>query len=635
MIITLAGQPNSGKSTIFNDVAGYKTITSNFPGKTVEYTESKIRIGKEIHTLTDLPGTYSLTSLDPAELETRTYLLKGLSSITINVIDASLLARSIELTIQLSELDVPYLVCLNMMDEAKKKGVIIDKKALSEELGVSVVETVANKGIGITELLQTAARDGKKTKKSVTITYSKQVEDAISALIPSIRSLAMHHSLPERLFAIKLLENDEYFNSLINSDSLLEEVYALRKNLEDNYGHPSDIVISSERHAQALNIFERVVVVTHAKNTTTEKIDNFLMHPFYGYVALVIVLVALFNMVFRFGSMIESPILDFFSAGVQPFILKFVPEGFATTIVSGTVDGIAGGIGIVLPYLVPFLIGLSILEDVGYLPRIAFLLDSFLHKIGLHGKSIIPLILGYGCSVPAIMGARILESRRDRFIVITLTSMIPCAARITVILALVGIYLGANWALGVFIINIVVLAIVGYILSKLMPEMAAGMMLEIPKYHIPSVKVVMHKTWFRIKEFIIVAWPIIILGSITLSLLNYYNIDAYLNTAISPLTLLLGLPTVIGVTLVFGVLRKELAMIMLFQALGTENVISVMSKTQILTFTMFIVFYIPCVATIGVMLKEIGRRDTFFAVLIGTVVAIIMGLLVRIGGMLL
>lgn len=632
MIIAMAGQPNSGKSTIFNSVAGYKSITSNFPGKTVEYTESKITIDGSVHTLVDLPGTYSLTSLDPAELEARTYLLSGKPGVAINVVDASLLARSLELTIQVSELEIPYILVLNMMDDARRKGVTIDTDTLSRELGVPVVEAVANKGIGITEALSAAAAHAGALSEQHVVGYSKHVEDAIAALVPPIRDLAKENGLPARLFAIKLLEQDEYFTGLVPADLVERVVVPARAVLEEDHGQPSDVVIASERHAQALNIFERAAHVASAKKSSTERLDAFFMHHVYGYVALAAILFAFFQLVFSVGSMVEEPIIDFFSSEVEPFVLSYLPEGFAATAVAGAIQGIAGGVGIVLPYLVPFLVGLSIMEDVGYLPRIAFLLDSFLHRIGLHGKSIIPLILGYGCSVPAIMGARILESRRDRFIVITLTAMVPCAARITIILALVGVFLGANWALFVFLLNIAVLALVGYILSRLMPEDAPGMMLEIPTYHVPSARSVLNKTWFRIKEFIVVAWPIIIAGSLALSVLEYLAWTNYINTAFSPLTLLLGLPVVVGTTLVFGVLRKELAMIMLFQALGTEAVIEVMTKSQIMTFTLFIIFYVPCVATIGVMVRELGRRDTVVSVAITVAVATAVALAARMVG---
>ena len=213
-------------------------------------------------------------------------------------------------------------------------------------------------------------------------------------------------------------------------------------------------------------------------------------------------------------------------------------------------EGLAGGIAIVLPFLVPFLFGLAFLEDVGYLPRIAFLMDAFLHKIRLHGKAIIPLILGNVCTVPPIKATRILESERDRFIASVLTTMIPCAARITIIFGLVAFYLGARAAMFVYVLNIIVVDISGKILSNLLPEITPGMIMEIPDYHIPYMKVLLAKVWLRMKEFIIIAWPLLIVGSVALSLLKYWDLERFINQLISPITLLLGLPVAVGVTLI-------------------------------------------------------------------------------------
>ncbi|MEA2022549.1 MAG: nucleoside recognition domain-containing protein, partial [Candidatus Caldatribacteriota bacterium] len=313
-----------------------------------------------------------------------------------------------------------------------------------------------------------------------------------------------------------------------------------------------------------------------------------------------------------------------------PLLEKSIDPGtLLFSITSGIIQGLAGGIAIVLPYLFPFLLGLAILEDLGYLPRIAFLLDAFLHKIGLHGKAIIPLILGYGCTVPAIMATRILESERDRFIASVLTTMIPCAARMTIIFALVAFYISPQAALAVYILNIIIIIISGKIMSCLLPEVTPGMILEIPAYHIPSMKVALAKTWLRMKEFIFIAWPLLVAGSTILSLLKYFETDVLINRFFSPLTLLLGLPIVVGTTLVFGILRKELSMLMLIQALGTSNVISVMSATQIMTFTIFIIFYIPCVATIAVLWKEIGSKKTLFTIAFTFIVAIVLGVITR------
>ncbi|GAH98465.1 unnamed protein product, partial [marine sediment metagenome] len=224
--------------------------------------------------------------------------------------------------------------------------------------------------------------------------------------------------------------------------------------LKEAHGRPSDVVISSERHHLSMNIYESVTLLTRPQIRIIDRLDSILMHPLFGYIFLALILYLLFNLVFNAGKMVEEPLLDYFYR-IIPLIGKSISsETLLFSIISGIIQGLAGGIAIVLPYLFPFLFGLAILEDLGYLPRIAFLLDAFLHKIGLHGKSIIPFILGYGCTVPAIMATRILESERDRFIASVLATMIPCAARMTIIFALVAFYISPQAALAIYILNI-------------------------------------------------------------------------------------------------------------------------------------------------------------------------------------
>ncbi len=633
MKIVLMGQPNSGKSTIFNHVAGYKAVTSNFPGKTVEYTSSKVNLFGETFEIVDLPGTYSLTSFDLAELEARKYLLRNSVDIVINVIDASLLSRSLELTLQLLELKLPMIICLNMIDEAERKGIKIDIGKLSKILGVPVMPTIAVKGNGVKELFSIAYKMGEKKKIGKTINFSKDVEDVVTQLSTQIKKkhVEQEFNVPERFLALKYLENDSYFmeNYKKKSNDLFKEIVHFQNTLKETHGRQSDVVISSERHHLSMNIYESVVLLTKPHTSLIDYLDNILMHPFLGYISLGLIFYLFFNLVFSVGKMVEEPLLDYFYR-IIPLIGRSIDsETLLFSIISGIIQGLAGGIAIVLPYLFPFLFGLAILEDLGYLPRIAFLLDAFLHKIGLHGKSIIPFILGYGCTVPAIMATRILESGRDRFIASVLATMIPCAARMTIIFALVAFYISPQAALAIYILNIIVIIISGKILSRLLPEVTPGMILEIPAYHIPSIKVALAKTWLRMKEFIFIAWPLLIVGSTILSLLQYYKADMLINNFFSPLTSLLGLPLVVGTTLIFGILRKELSMLMLIQAIGTTNVIAVMSATQIMTFTIFVIFYVPCVATIAVLWKEIGSKRTLFTIAFTSILAIILATITR------
>jgi ferrous iron transport protein B len=378
-------------------------------------------------------------------------------------------------------------------------------------------------------------------------------------------------------------------------------------------GKSADAVIMAERHDEAMRTFEEVATVGRPHADARVTIDRLLTHSVWGYVFLIGIFLGLFWGVFGVGAALEKVLQPAFAAGSRPLSAWLGQGTVAEVLLRGLWDGFAGGATIVLPYLVPFLFGLAFLEDVGYLPRVAYLMDGLLHRIGLHGTSVLPFVLGYGCSVPACMATRILPSKRDRFIASVLATLVPCAARSNVIFALVAFYLGPGWALGVFGFNALVVVLSGWILTRIWPEVTPGMVLEVPRYQIPSAKVMARKVWFRLREFVVLSWPLLIGGSVVLAIAEHWHWDRSINLALSPLTGLLGLPMVVGMTLVFGVLRKELSMIMLVQALGTTAIGQTMTVGQILVFTIFITFYIPCLATIATLLKEIGRKMTLLA----------------------
>jgi ferrous iron transport protein B len=627
----MVGQPNSGKSTIFNAVAGYKSVSSNFPGTTVKYEKSTIQQNGSVFELIDFPGSYSLSSENEAELEIREYILSKNINVIINIIDASRLGRGLAFTLELIELGIPMVLCLNMMDEASRKGISIDTKKLSELIGIPVVSTVALKDIGIKELFEAAkqAAGPKEFLKKKQLLCQKDVENVINQLTDIIdNDTTSKIKVSSRFIALKLLEADKYFikkNGSPNTILIIEKAKKLRQELARLRGKSADTVIAMERNALAMEIFRKVSEEGKPRKDWRDKIDDLLMHNVLGYLFMAISFVGIFYLVFGLGALLEKPLLQGFNQVEIYFAEKLSNEGFLFTIVKSILFGLSGGLAIVLPYLVPFLIILTILEDIGYLPRIAYLMDSFMHRIGLHGTSILPVVLGYGCSVPAVMATRILPTKRDKIINAVIATLVPCSARSVVIFGLVAYYLGAGAALFIYILNIIIVAIVGKVFSVLMPSVSPGMIMEMPRYQWPTLHGIFQKVWFRIREFVIIAWPLLIVGSIILGIIEYLNWADMINSIFSPLTMLLGLPVAVGITLVFGVLRKELTLIMLMQALGTTQVLSVMTPTQIMVFTIFITFYIPCVATIAMIINELGVRWTFgiagFTLLLATCLA--------------
>jgi len=630
--IALIGQPNCGKSTIFNHLVGYKANTSNLPGTTVEYLRSEALVGGRHIEVIDLPGTYSLTSLDEAEAQTRNFLINEPIDAVLNVADASLLSRSLELTLQLLELGIPMVLCLNMVDEARRKGIDIAAEALSDQLGIPVIPTIAVRGTGVMEAAVATIRVAREHTVAPPLTYSQDVESAIDSLERKVHSRPRGRPLSNgRLTAIKLLEGDPFFvgNAKADAPDLLDVASSLRDGIATQRGRSGESVLSAERHSTGMELFERVATVGTPIRSLRDRVDRTLMHPVLGVIALGAILYALFLVVFKVGTLVEAPLIEGVDRAIE-LIARVIPaDHIAFFALQGFIQGIGGAVGIVLPYLVPFLIGLAVLEDIGYLPRAGYLIDGLMHRIGLHGKSVIPFILGYGCSVPAVMATRILDSRRDRFITAMLAVMVPCVARTTIIYGLVGYFLGPHLAFLLYVINIIVIAAAGKLLTLALPRVTPGLILEIPSYKIPSAHVIGAKVWLRVHEFLRYAVPLLVLGSVVMSLLEYVDVNRYLNLAILPVTWSLGLPLVLGVPLILGIFRKELSLVMLFQALGTAEVASVLTAGQMMTYTLFVLFYIPCIATIAVLRRELGNAQTGLVVATTTGIALVVALLAR------
>jgi ferrous iron transport protein B len=391
-------------------------------------------------------------------------------------------------------------------------------------------------------------------------------------------------------------------------------------------------VIAAERHHLALKIFEESSRVTRRRRIDwLERIDDIIMHPFLGYLILLGVFLAFFIIIFEVGNPLEELLLGPLNS-LRVYLADNLGEGLLFYLTEGLIQGIGGGIAIVLPYFIPLLFLMSLLEDIGYLARASFLMDTFMHKIGLHGNSVSPFILGFGCNVPAVISTRILESRRDRIITSLLIPFVPCSARTTIILALIAFYLGPLWALGFYVFNIFLLGLLGRIISLFFKDPSPGLILEIPSLKMPSLRNMARKTYVQLKAFAKFAWPILIAGSVLLALLQFFHLDRYVNLFLSPLVeKALGLPQELGVTLVFGFLRKELSLVMMLQALGVnyQELMSVVSQQQLVVFAVFICFFIPCLSTVAILWKEIGRGVALVSMALNTAVAFVISLVVR------
>jgi ferrous iron transport protein B len=583
----------------------------------------------------DLPGTYSLQTSDESELAAVQYLLDANKhSVIVNIIDATVLSRSLELTLQLMELGRPMVIGLNMIDEAEQKGILIYKDALVKALGIPVIETIGRTGEGIYRLFKQAQSEGKKGSRPRIIHGPANFERAVTKLVNILAKKKIKLRWDLRFLAQKLLEKDEIINKYLlrylnsnDHDAIQQAV----QSLEQDFHRGSDLIISSVRHNMAFSIFEEVANVGEPpQRDFRKKIDDFLMHPLWGFVAMVMIFYLTFTLIFTIGGLIEPIFIDNFEklkSGVAAFA-KGSPLLLA--VLNGIVQGIGGGIGIVIPFLLPFFVILSLFEDTGYLARVAYLIDNIMHRIGLHGMSAIPILLSYGCTVPGILATRILKSPRDKFITATLATLVPCSARMTIIFGLVGFFISMKAAIVIYLLNLAIIGLTGKVMSTLMPEITPGLLMEIPRYHAPKGKVVMAKTWLRLKDFVVVAWPLLIAGSIILEFISHLHLTDSINRFLSPFTSgILGLPAALGITLVFGIMRKELALVLLFAALGTNDVLKVLTPTQVYGFTIFVTFYIPCLATIAVLAKELSWKRALLVTLMTVSLAIGLAVLVR------
>jgi ferrous iron transport protein B len=634
----LAGNPNVGKSSIFNRLTGMGVVTANYPGKTVELNLAttnfmEMRIG-----MIDLPGTYALSAVSEDQWVARRAVLDCKPDVVIMVLDATNLARNLYMVIQFIDLGIPIVAALNLIDEAERRNIIIDSGLLSRLLGVPVVNTIATTGSGLHDLVKEAVDTArKKNHIKYSLHYGEDIENNIKKLENILNSYDF--GINPRALAILLLEEDPEFIELVgkneNGRAIIEEANRISKEIEELHGEKTPLRITRERHGLAGSIASQVQ--GDVEPVTSDKIWAYTTSPLTGIPILIGVLAVIFGFLFYGGDWLSSFLSNQWATYVSPVIDGAVYYLFGSghigkIIIWGFDAGILAALAVGIPYVLTFYFMLAFLEDSGYLNSVAFLTDRLMHKFGLHGRAIIPLVAGAGCNVPAIIGTRVLTTMRERTIASTLITLIPCSARTAVILGAVSLFVGWKPAVAIYVIILLLVFIVGIGLNKIMPGKSTGLVMEMFPFRAPILSNIFKKTWYRFKDFVFVAFPIVLAGSMILG--GLYE-TGYLWTLSMPLRPIvegwLGLPAVAGLTLIFAVLRKELALQLLVTLAivmyggGAKDLLQFMTPAQLFVYALVNTIYIPCVATIAVLGRELGWRRALGIMAFTITLAILIG----------
>jgi ferrous iron transport protein B len=649
--IALVGMPNSGKSTLFNAVSATSVQTGELAGTHQRYAECPVQIGFDEARLVSLPAIQSLKNMPADDRVTLQYLLWGDQSplvsahernkppapfaspdVIVQVVDATALERHLELTIELSQLCKPMVLALNMMDEARKKGVHINSRTLSKQLGIPVVPTVALMGHGISELFTAAAN----AVRNGEIPHPQRPSDYIVNSLKPLNN-ALHDPELQKAFRVpysflltQVAANDRYFMDELEQHfpQRLPALLQLRSEAEQSLPRPLEEELHADRHHQAATLFEMVSRLGPPVEGRAWRywLDELFLHPRWGLLGSLGVFALVLFVVFKGSVFIDS----ITAAKLIDAVSAWQPNSTGGVVARAVVDGLIGLIGIVIPYMIPLVLLLVWLEEAGVMQRIAFVVDRGFHRIGLHGGVALPFLLGLGCNVPAIAGAAAVASGRDRIVASLLITFVPCSARSAIILAIGGKYLGGIGVFAVFLLTLLVIAVLGRLLTWRYPETGPGQVIDIPHYAMPSASALISKTWMRTSDILTIVTPLLVGGSIVLALLSHIGADDFINTVLTPITgWWLGLPVVLGVPILFGVLRKELSLLMIFQALGSFEIGQYLDWVQIMTFLIFLTFYIPCISTFAVMLRTIGRKEAFFSIALSVGVALLVSGVIR------
>ena len=671
--IALAGNPNCGKTTLFNALTGSNQYVGNWPGVTVEKKEGRLKGNKDV-TVVDLPGIYSLSPYTLEEVVSRNYLIDEKPEVILNIIDGTNLERNLYLTTQLTELGIPVLIAVNMMDVVRKNGDQINIKKLAEETGCKAVEISALKGEGIVEAANEAVKLAGTKKAAPKHSFDAKVERALED-IESIALQSVDES-QKRWFAIKLFENDEKVAEKLNlSSGVLKEISEINKAVEDELDDDTESIITNERYTFITSIIKDCIKKKSAgKLTTSDKIDKIVTNrilalPIFAAIMFVVYYIAVSSLG---GTVTDWTNDTLVGAWIQPAVQGFLENvGAADWLVSLVVEGIIGGLGAPIgfaPQMAIVFFFLSLLEDCGYMARIAFIMDRIFRKFGLSGKSFIPFLIGSGCGVPGIMATRTIENDKDRRMTIMTTTFIPCGAKLPVIALIAGYLLNGCWWLAplMYFVGIIVVIVSCIILKKtsLFAGDPAPFVMELPQYHIPSLKGVLLHVWERVWAFLKKAGTILFICCAVMWFLGTFGIQngtfgmvdkescflASIGGAIAWIFKPLGFGTWQAVaSSLSGFVAKEgiVSTMGVLSGLGEVEEYAASMHDQFaqffptgiaaVSFLMFNLFDSPCLAAISTMAREMkSKKFVVFALIFQNVLSYCVALMVyQIGGLVL
>ena len=655
--IALAGNPNCGKTTMFNALTGANQYVGNWPGVTVEKKTGKLKdaSGEEVN-VTDLPGVYSLSPYTLEEVVTRDFILKENPDVIVDLVDATNIERNLYLTTQLIETGIPVVIALNMCDLLKKNGINIDVKALSKKLGCPIIETSALKKTGLKEVIAEAIKVAKyHAAGTVSAIFEDSVEDKVSAIEAELPS-----SIPDaekRWYAIKVLENDSKVAEQLGL-SADNRFSRYTKELEKKFDDDAESVITDQRYVYIQKVIEETVKKPAQKMSLSDKIDSIVTNRLLGIPIFVLVMWAVYYVsVTTVGTFVTDWTNDTFVGAIQGWAGDaLAAAGASDLIVSLVVDGIIGGVGAVLgfvPQMAILFLFLSILEDGGYMARVAFVMDKLLRKIGLSGRSIVPMLIGFGCSVPAVMSTRTLPSLRDRRMTIMLIPFMSCSAKVPIYAFFTAAFFPHTGGLvmtGLYLTG-VCMAVVVALLSKntFFKGEAVPFVMELPNYRMPGAKNVGRLMWDKGKDFLQRAFTVIFVGTIIVWFLQSFDLTlnmvedskdsilALLGGWIAPLFSPLGFGDwKMSTALICGFMAKESVVATLSVLYGSVGALeTALTPMAAFSFLIFCLLYTPCIATIASVRRENGGRWALEMVIFQCVVAWIVSFIVWHGELLL